>query len=292
MTTARRIALSLASTFVALAILVSPALARAEDAPAAAADDANAVSDDTVFTSALAALKEGRTNDAIADFEALGDRGVVDPVVSFDRGVAYAQRVRAGGEQPGDLGRAAQGFEEARELDGDEAVTRDATQALTVLRAEVARRRSQAGDPVEVDQGLTLRRAITSLASEDAWAFGALAASLLLGAALFVRWLSIARRVRIAAAIGIAAAAPILVLCTFLALFARDDRLHLHEGVLVSSTARLADAHHIVLLGASPLPEGARVTIEGGVPGWTNVRWGAAAGWLPSQTVRPIQTRD
>lgn len=256
--------------------------ASAEDAP----------TDDALFAGALAALKDGRTNDAIADLESLGDRGVVDPVVSFDRGLAYALRVRAGAEQPGDLGRAAHGFEETRELALDDTLTRDAVSALSTVRAEVARRRSQAGEPVEVDPGVPLRRAVTSLASDDAWALAALVAGIVLGGALFVRGLSTARRVRIAAAIALAGSGPALVAFALLALFARDDRLHLREGVIVAASARLSDERHIVLPNASPLPEAARVTLGATSPGWAEVRWGKQSGWVPSQTVRPIAKRE
>src|SRR5580658_2381757 len=64
-----------------------------------------------LFADAVKALHEGRAGDAIDGLEALADRGVVDPVLSFDRGLAYAMRVRIGAEVPGDLGRAAHGFE-------------------------------------------------------------------------------------------------------------------------------------------------------------------------------------
>ena len=47
---------------------------------------------------------------------------VVDAAASYDRGLAYAMRVRIGAEVPGDLGRAAQGFEEARELSREDRV--------------------------------------------------------------------------------------------------------------------------------------------------------------------------
>jgi hypothetical protein len=80
---------------VALVALVSwAASARAEDDPA------------TYFTQATQALKEGRAGDAIASLEALADRGVVDPVASYDRGLAYAMRVRIGAEVPGSRRRA------------------------------------------------------------------------------------------------------------------------------------------------------------------------------------------
>ncbi len=72
-----------------------------------------------LFESATKALHEGRAGDAIGAFETLADEGVVDAVASYDRGLAYAMRVRIGAEVPGDLGRAAQGFEEARDLSRD-----------------------------------------------------------------------------------------------------------------------------------------------------------------------------
>ena len=269
------LALAIVTLFTALTL---GGIARADDAP----------NDDALVTGALAALQDGRTNDAIAALESLGDRGVVDPVVSFDRGLAYALRVRAGAEQPGDLGRAAHGFEETRELAQDDGLARDASIALSIVRAEVARRRSQAGEPVEVDPGVPLRRAITNLASDDAWALAALASAIILGAALFVRWLSAARRVRIAAAIALSGSAPALVAFALLALFARDDRLHLREGVIVAASARLSDERHIVLANASALPEAARVTLAATSPGWAEVHWGKWSGWVPSQTIRPI----
>jgi hypothetical protein len=77
---------------------------------------ASSSEDSAFFASGTQALAEGRPGDAIANFEALADRGVTDPAASFDRGLAYANRIRVGAEQPGDLGRAALGFAEAREL--------------------------------------------------------------------------------------------------------------------------------------------------------------------------------
>jgi hypothetical protein len=96
--------------------------------------------------------------------------------------------------------------------------------------------------------------------------------------------------VLLGAAIAVGAAGPLLALGALLALAARDERLHLREGVVVAESARLADDRHIVVAGAPPLPEGARVTLEDEpAAGWTNVRFGAARGWLPSSAVRPIE---
>jgi hypothetical protein len=279
----------LSASAVALALLTSVE-ARAVDAAqsAAPADDETA----TIFGAGIKALGDGRPGDAVADFEALGDRGAVDAVVSYDRGLAYGDRVRGRGALPGDLGRAALGFEEARALTRDPALARDATKALGQVRAEVARRRALAGEPVEVDPGVSLGRAIVALAPEDAWGVVSVVASLLLTASLFVRWLSVARRVRIGAAIAIAVAAPALAGGALLVLAARDERLHLREGVIVSESARLSDERHITLPGAAPLPEAARVTVEEAGNGWARVRFGAQRGFVPSPAVRPLARPD
>src|SRR5689334_11264504 len=76
---------------------------------AAHADEPQATVEDqdpaTIFREANDALAGERPSDAITKLESLGDKGVVDAVASFDRGLAYARRVRAGAtvEQPGDL---------------------------------------------------------------------------------------------------------------------------------------------------------------------------------------------
>jgi hypothetical protein len=263
-------------------------------APRAFAADTTPPPDDSaaLFAAGLRALGDDRPNEAIADFEALGDRGVVDPVVSFDRGLAYAARVRGRTPDPGDLGRAAHGFEEARALTHDKALARDATRALGLVRAEVARRRAMKGDPVEVDPGVSLGRAIVGLASEEAWAAMTAAAALVLTVALFVRWLASGHRVRITAAIALAGSVPVLFGGAILVLASRDERLNLREGVVVSERATLSDERHIAPIGAPPLPEGARVTIEEAASGWARVRFGSQRGFVSSAMVRPLARAD
>jgi hypothetical protein len=257
---------------------------------------ADAAPDDTgaLFTEGLRALADGRPSDAIADLEAMGDRGVVDAAVSFDRGLAYAERARkiGTGGTAGDFGRAAHGFEEARALTHDPALARDATQALATIRAEVARRRALAGEPVDVDPGVPLGRAVVGLASEEVWCALAALGSLVLTISLFARWRATARRLRLGTAISGFVSAPVLVLASILALAARDERLHLREGVLTTPAARLSDDRHLTTPGAAALPEAARVTIEETSAGWTRVRFGTQTGWLPSPSVRPIVRPD
>ncbi len=268
---------------VGVAVLVCQGIARADSAP----DDTSAL-----FADGLRALGESRPNDAIGDFEALGDRGVVDAAVSFDRGLAYAERARSEKPTAGDFGRAAHGFEEARSLTHDPALAKQATQALATIRAEVARRRALAGEPVDVDPGVPLGRAVVALVPEDTWAALAAFASMVLTLSLFVRWRATARRARLGTAISGYVSAPVLLLTALLALAARDERLHLREGVLTTPAARLSDDHHLTTPGAAALPEGARVTIDDAQAGWTRVRFGNQTGWLPSPSVRPIVRPD
>lgn len=241
-----------------------------------------------LFADGVVALEQERPNDAVASFEALADRGAVDPIASYDRGLAYALRVRVNAEQPGDLGRAAHGFEEARALSTDSHVVADANTALAMVRAQVGRRKAREGITVDVEQHASPWRTLSHSLSENAWTAIAIVASLTLGVALFLRWLATGSRARAGAAIGIAVSAPMLVLAAALARTARSDRLHLVEAVVVSASARPSDSHGIVLPQATPLPEAARVEIVDQSGAWTEFRWGSLDAWVPAATLRPL----
>jgi hypothetical protein len=246
--------------------------------------------DDTtaLFASGAAALHDGRAADAIASLEALADRGVVDAVASYDRGLAYAMRARIGAEVPGDLGRAVHGFEEAREQSRDPGLVDDASRALAMVRSEIARRRVRAGDPVEVDPGRSLARTVAGLLAEDTWAVMAVAASAALAAGLFVRWLARARRVRVSGGVAAGVAAPLLVAAAAMTVAARHDRTSLHEAVVVVSNARPSDERGITVAGATPLPEGARVELIDARGAWSQVRFGSIETWVASTAVREL----
>jgi hypothetical protein len=243
---------------------------------------------DALFASGNQALADGRPGDALAAFEALADRGVVDAAASFNRGLAYANRARIGAEQPGDLGRAAHGFAEARDLTREPSLAREAGNALITLRSEVARRRARAGDPIELDTGVTLGRAVVELLPENAWAGLAMFASLVLGLGLFARGAATERTQRVGATVACVVALPVLVGSALLTLGARDERLHLVEGIIVAPQARPADEQAIAVAGAPQIPEAARVEILGDKPAWVHVRRGPQVAWLPSQTVRTL----
>jgi hypothetical protein len=260
------------------AVLGASALARADESSESS----------KLFADGVKALEDERPNDAVASFEALADRGVVDAVASYDRGLSYALRVRANAEQPGDLGRAAHGFEEARALADDARLVADAESALAMVRGEVSRRKAREGVTVDMEQHASPWRTLTRAVSENGWTWLAAIAAIALGLGLFLRWLATASRARAAAAIVIAVSAPVMILAAALTRSARSDRLYLREAIVISPTARPSDAHGIVLPQATPLPEAARVEIIGENGAWTEFRWGTLDAWVPAQTLRPL----
>jgi hypothetical protein len=262
-----------------LSLLTATRFARADEDPLA------------LFEQAHASLEAGRPTEAIAELEALGDRGIVDPVISFDRGLAYASRVHAGAEKPGDLGRAAHGFEEARELSDDPRLLEDAVRALASVRAEVARRRAHAGEPVEIDIGDSLGRSIVRLLPENVWATLAAVFAAFASVAILARARASAARAKVAAATTLGIAGALLVATTGLAYAARDARLHVHEAVIVAPAARLLDERHLALSGLPPLPEGSRVRLVHESAGFSRVVLGGAEGFLASSALLPIAKR-
>jgi hypothetical protein len=264
---------------------------------AARADEPQATVEDqdpaTIFREATDALAGERPSDAITRLEALSDRGVVDAVASFDRGLAYARRVHAGAgaEQTGDLGRAAHGFEEARELTRDRALADEATRALVAVRAEVAHRRARSGEPVDIEHGMSLGRSIASLLPENVWAFLAIALASVLTIAIVVRSRVTVARAKVAATTTCAVSGVLLAITAVCAWSARDARLNLREGIVVMPNARLLDERHVVRDGVSPIAEATRVRIldEGG--GYARITFAGNEGWLTSSAVLPIAKR-
>jgi hypothetical protein len=247
--------------------------------------------DDALFKAGVGSLTEGRPGEAIADFEALADHGVVDATVSFDRGLAYVARVRVGGEQPGDLGQAAHGLVEARELASDRGLAREATRALGLVRAEVGRRRARAGEPVEFDPGLALGPSFLRLLPEDAWALVGVGGSVVMGLALFVWRAAAERRTRIASIVTAAVSSVLILLGTVTTFAARHQRLTATRGVIVSAGARPSDERGAVTPNAPVIPEAADVEIVGHRAGWAHVRWGNVVAWIPAGSVRAVAER-
>lgn len=273
----RRGVLVVASVVVALVVASSAGRARAD------VDD-----DPTLFRSAVTNLQQGRPGEAILDLESLADRGVVDAVVSFDRGLAYADRVRAGGEQPGDLGQAAHGLLEAAGLASDPGLRKDARTALAAVQAEVGRRRARAGEAVDLDPGMPLGPSIVRIMGEDAWALLGVLGSVILGAALFVRRAARERQRQIAASVTAALATAFLFGGTAAAYASHHERITVTRGVVVSPGARPTNDRGMVIPNATTIPEAAEVSLLEHRSGWVRVRWGTLEAWIPAASVRPL----
>ncbi len=261
--------------------------------PEARADDTASETQPTgaQLVEATRALDDGRASDAVARLEAMGDRGVTDAVVSFDRGLAYALRARSSAAQPGDLGRAVHGFEEARNLTRDRPLAAEASRALVMLRSEIARRRARAGETAELAVGASLGRALALLAPENTWSALAAAASLALALGIALRARAEAARAKVTANTTMGIASTLLVGAALLASGARDARLHLREGVVVTPGTRLLDGRRVVLPGRDPLAEGARVELLAEEGGFSHVRAGPVDGWVSQAAVLPLAKR-
>lgn len=231
------------------------------------------------------ALGEGKFDQAINHFEAYADRGAVHPDASYNRGLAYVTRIRAGADRPGDLGRAAAAFEEALLLRPDDA---DAERALELVHAEVARQRSRRGkDAMTVRP--TLDRLLVSLASERTWGIGAVIASLLLAIGLVLRGRR-RRPLAIAGKVLTPASALLLLLLTPLYFGARHLRQTVDPAVVVTREAYLSDDAG-VSQGGEPIPEAARIEVSERRGRLLRVRYGAHEGWIPTGAVRMLRTR-
>jgi hypothetical protein len=265
----------LVALFACLALVASVVAA-----PVAHADDAPP----DLFRRGSAALARGEYEAAIDAFEALADRGFVHPDASFDRGLAYLARVKARADHPGDLGRAAAGFQEALELRPSDP---DADAALDTVRAEVARRRSRrAKDAVDVRP--TLDRVVVRLASERTWAGLALGASMLLAVGLVLRKRPGAAHVA-GSVLAPAAGVAVLVLSP-LTYAARELSRSTHAGVVVVPELYL-QSETGQSLGGDPIPEAASVEVGERRGGLVAVRWGATEGFAPPSSVRVLASR-
>jgi hypothetical protein len=235
---------------------------------------------ESLFREGTEALAKGEFATAIERFEALSDMGFVHPDVSYDRGLAYVARIRAGADRPGDLGRAAAAFEETLRLRPDDL---EADRALDIVRAEVTKRRSRRGKDATTVRP-TLDRVVVGLASERTWSVLALVASVLFAVGLFLRratasGLSVAGRVL----------APTALVFFFiflpLTLQARFLRLTTRTAVVVTAEVHLVDDSGTAL-GGDPISEAQLVEtgeIRGGL---IHVRCGSTEGWIPTASVR------
>ena len=124
---------------------------RSASRPARAARRPRATIRRALFATASKALHEGRAGDAIGAFETLADGGVVDAVASYDRGLAYALRVRIGARCRGIWAAPRRGSRRPRPVARSRADRRRRARAGRGPRRDGAPA-SAGGEPVEVDR--------------------------------------------------------------------------------------------------------------------------------------------
>lgn len=237
------------------------------------------------YDRALAAIDKGDIANAIVELESMADSGVIHPDVSYNRGIAYATRAQSSTAEPGDLGRAAAGFEETLRLrPGD----KDAEKALDMIRGEITRRRSKQ-DKKDVIVRATLGTAVLELLPVGVWSLAAMGASLLGGIGLLLRWRK-SGWIHVVGAVLAPLSLIIMVALIPIAYLARDHEettkpgvLVVHEAALEQDSGKATDAPNI--------PEGSLVELGRRKDDKVFVRWGNYEGWLPWRTVRPLAVR-
>lgn len=251
--------------------LLGPAQAQAEDADV-----------EQAFSSATEALKKDRVDDALVSLEALADRGVLHPAVSYQRGLAYAKRAHGPDAQPGDLGRAASGFEESLRLDPLDA---DATKALELVRAEVARRRARQ-DKKDALVRPSPDRVLLTAVSPDVWTVLAAGAALLFAIGLLLR-LASARGLRVTSAVLAPLSALFLLVLAPAAWTSRHIADTRRPGVIVATGADISDDDG-KSIGAPEIPEASLVEVGERRGENILVRYGSYEGWVPARAVRVL----
>lgn len=238
------------------------------------------------FARAVKSLEDGATNAAIAELEAISDDGFHHPDVSYNRGVAYAQRARTAAARPGDLGKAAAGFAETLNLrPGDDAARR----SLKTVRATLARRRARAGgEPVMVNPSLT--RSALALVGEDGWSVVAAVGSLGLSVGLLLRRPSSPPSRRLVGGITAGIATLLLALGLLAAITARQLRQNWAPAVVVVPEARLLDAQGIPLQGGprDAIPEGETLHVGTRQGRLIEIEWGETRGWVARNQLRTL----
>jgi hypothetical protein len=244
---------------------------------------AEEASNEELYGQGVQALTQGDHGRAIAVFETLADRGFTHPDAAYNRGLSYLARVRAKEGRPGDLGRAAAGFEETlMTRPGDH----DAIRAVELIQAEIARRGARAGR-AEVQTRPSLDRVIVGAAPEAVWAWAAFVASLLLAVGLLLRT-SRSGPVHMAGVIQWPIGLVGLILFATLAARARHVRTSLTPAVVVVAEARILDAQGAALPQEPPIPEAARLDVLERRAGLARVRYGQREAWTHGNSLREL----
>jgi tetratricopeptide (TPR) repeat protein len=244
-----------------------------------------------------AAVSKGAFSDAIDRLEHWSDLGLVNPDLSFDRGVAYLGRAESSAARPGDLGQAAAAFEEAAELDPDDRVAADMAGRVRELILERRAKREDAG----IVARPRLTRALIAVVGENVWAGLAILGSIVATLGLLARLFFGSHRVRLGGSIATLAGVCLLVLGGTMAAAGRGLRARFSPAVVIVEEARLVDAGGRPLSSArgpsalgeagDRVPEGAVVHVAESRGGLVLVEWGDVEAWLNAEQLRRLAVR-
>lgn len=235
-------------------------------------------------------------DDAIASFESLCDRGYVDAAASFNRGLAYAQRISFDRESPGDHGQALAALIECEELAPDSSLGAKAHAAAIKVRLDAQRVRGEKGLEPVTEPAPTLRASI-----RDTFSPFALRAVMLLASLTGALLLIYASQRNGTAQRFLLAMAGISITLTF-AFYTLHNELQQHRGaytsaVVVTPEARLQDARFergVVGQEAAPtiVPEGSRIFVRrDDSAAFVDIEWGRVRGKLARNALRLLAER-
>jgi hypothetical protein len=248
----------------------------------------------SVMAQVDAACQRGAFSEAVDQLEALSDRGVVHPAVSFNRGLVYLRRAESPNKQRTDLGQAAAGFQEANELDPSD---EEAATLLERVREQISERRASraSSDPLMARPRLV--RAVLGLIGEDVWAVLALLGSLALTVGLALRLWARSRNAQLSGGVVSAVGLAFLLLGGGMAAAARHLRVSTSPAVVIAEQAQLLDDAGRPMSSASRrdvgsvIPEGSAVYIKETRGALAFVEWGDLDAWVNLRDLRRLATR-
>ncbi len=226
------------------------------------------------------ALAQGHADEAVAQFEALANAGTVDAHASFDRGLAYAQRLTQD-PRAGDFGQAIAAFEEAAALSGDAKLRERADKAADAVRGELAKKRSREGAKEAFDPAQSLTDHAISLLPEGAWF--ALALLFALAAAVGAQLGRERGALRWLLQLGLLLSVP----CLLAAWSVKHRVEQQRRAIVVVESARLLDEQtRRPLTEHEPLVEGALLRVELTASSDLRVHVAGVSAILPRTSVR------
>lgn len=225
-------------------------------------------------------IRTGKVEEGIHLLEGAADRGLVDPDLSFNRGLSYLTRAETPQATPGDLGQAIAGFSESlslRPLDAE--ATRGLERAQILLRQQ-----NKSEETTLTLDGSILGQVLTQISPLPLTIIAGLGATLILVAWVVRFWAKDAGRALALLLIGLTLWAG-----GALVYGARSYALATtHEAIVIAARAELRDAAGRPMRGARGLPEGTRVRLMETRGRWSRIGSDQGELWVDAAELRRL----